>query len=38
MPKRSVDLFVLDILISIDQINRYSEKLYNDEALIHKPF
>lgn len=33
MPKRTVNLFVLDILISIDRIQRYSEKLSDGQAL-----
>lgn len=33
MPKRMVDLFVLDIIISIDRIKRYSKKLGNGEDL-----
>ncbi|MFH1253946.1 MAG: HepT-like ribonuclease domain-containing protein [bacterium] len=33
MPKRMVDLFVLDIIISIDRIKRYSKKLKNGEDL-----
>ncbi len=36
MPKRIVDLFVLDLIISIDKIKRFSEKLNNSEDLIRK--
>ena len=35
MPKRIVDLFVLDIIISVDRINRFSNKLNSSEDLIY---
>jgi uncharacterized protein with HEPN domain len=34
MPKRIVDLFVLDIIISVDRIKRFSSKLNSSEDLI----
>ncbi|MFH1832430.1 MAG: HepT-like ribonuclease domain-containing protein [bacterium] len=33
MPKRNINLFVLDIIISIDRIKRYSNGLRDGEAL-----
>jgi uncharacterized protein with HEPN domain len=34
MPKRTTDLFVLDIIISIDRIKRFSKRMYKIDSLV----
>lgn len=34
MPKRTTDLFVLDIIISIDRIKRFSKRMYKIGSLV----
>jgi uncharacterized protein with HEPN domain len=34
MPKRTTELFVLDVIIAIDKVRRYSKKMYKVDSLV----